>query len=123
VGPDNKITHARCSKPPYIIQNHQNHILAFDLTIPKIVWSVLNQMCTLLYLKITLSLKIHGKIVKIDKKQNPLRSIAEGGSGLLQCIWIVCTTPEFVCGGGELSIETPCIFHLGSTCSPVEFFF
>ena len=47
VGPDNKITHARCSKPPNIIQNH---ILVLDLTIPKIVWSVLNQMCTLLHL-------------------------------------------------------------------------
>ena len=47
VGPDNRITHARCSKPPNIIQNH---ILVLDLTIPKIVWSVLNQMCTLLHL-------------------------------------------------------------------------
>ena len=47
VGPDNNITQARCSKPPNIIQNH---ILVLDLTIPKIVWSVLNQMCTLLHL-------------------------------------------------------------------------
>ena len=39
-------------------------------------------------------------IVKIDKKQNPLKSIAENGSSLLQCIWIVCMTPELVCGGG-----------------------
>ena len=37
VGPDNKITHERCSKAPNIIQNH---ILVLDLTIPKIVWSV-----------------------------------------------------------------------------------
>ena len=39
VGPDNRITHVKCSKPPNIIQNH---ILVLDLTIPKIVWSVLN---------------------------------------------------------------------------------
>ena len=39
-------------------------------------------------------------IVKIDKKQNPLKSIAENNSSLLQCIWIVCTTPELVCGRG-----------------------
>ena len=60
-------------------------------------------------MKITLSLKIRAKIVKIDKKQNPLKYIAENGSSLLQCIWIVCTTPELVCGGGEQGIETPCI--------------
>ena len=47
VGPDNKITHARCSKPPDIIQNH---ILVLYLTIPKMVWSVLNQIRTLLHL-------------------------------------------------------------------------
>ena len=47
VGPDNKITHVRCSKPPYIIQNQ---ISVFVLTLSKIVWSVSNQMCTLLYL-------------------------------------------------------------------------
>ena len=47
VGPDNKITHARCSKPPNIIQKN---ILVFILTTSNIVWSVLNQMCTLLYL-------------------------------------------------------------------------
>ena len=59
-------------------------------------------------MKITLSLKNHEKIVKIDKKQNPLKSIAENGSSLLQCIWIVCKTPELVCGGGDKGIETPC---------------
>ena len=47
VGRDNKNTHARCSKPPDIIQNH---ILVFVLTISEIVWSVLNKMFTLLYL-------------------------------------------------------------------------
>ena len=47
VDPDNKITCAGCSKPPNIIQNQ---ISVFVLTISKIVWSVLNQMCTLLYL-------------------------------------------------------------------------
>ena len=41
-------------------------------------------------------------IVKIDKKQNPLKSIAENDSSLLQCIWIVYTTPELVCGRGGL---------------------
>ena len=55
---------------------------------------------TYFYLKITLSLKNREKIVKIDKNQNPLKSIAENGSSLLQCIWIVCTTPELVCGWG-----------------------
>ena len=40
-------------------------------------------------------------IVKIDKKQNPLKSTAENDSSLLQCIWIVCTTPELVCGRGR----------------------
>ena len=47
VGPDNKITHARCSKPLNIIQNK---ILVFILTTSNTVWSVLNQMCTLLHL-------------------------------------------------------------------------
>ena len=45
-------------------------------------------------------LKFTVYIVKIDKKQNPLKSIAENGSSLPQCIWIVCPTPELVCGGG-----------------------
>ena len=40
-------------------------------------------------MKITFSLKNHETIVKIDKKQNPLKSIAENGSSLLQRIWIV----------------------------------
>ena len=47
VSPDNKVTHARCSKPSEIVQNQ---ILVFVLTISKIVWSVLNQMFTLLHL-------------------------------------------------------------------------
>ena len=48
-------------------------------------------------------------IVKIDKKQNPLKSIAENGSSLPQCIWIVCPTPELACGErGDKGIETPC---------------
>ena len=47
VGPDNKMTHARCSKPPNIIQNK---ILVFILTTSNIVCSVLNQLCTLLHL-------------------------------------------------------------------------
>ena len=47
VGPDNKMTHARCSKPPNIIQNK---ILVFILTTSNIVCSVLNQMCTPLHL-------------------------------------------------------------------------
>ena len=49
-------------------------------------------------------------IVKIDKKQNPLKSIAENGSSLPQCIWIVCPTPELVCGGGDKGIGTPCTY-------------
>ena len=44
-------------------------------------------------------------IVKIDKKQNPLKSIAENDSSLLQCIWIVCTTPELVCGRGGAKVS------------------
>ena len=47
VGPDNKITHARCPKPSDIVQN-QNLVVVS--TILRIVWSVLNQMCTLLHL-------------------------------------------------------------------------
>ena len=46
-GPDNKITHARCSKHPNIIQNK---ILVFILTTSNIVCSVLNQMYTPLHL-------------------------------------------------------------------------
>ena len=57
VGPDNKITHARCSKPFKIL--------------------------FLLYQKLfRLSLKIHKKIVNIYKKQNPLKLIAENDSSL-----------------------------------------
>ena len=63
-------------------------------------WTKCVPYWTCFYLKITLSLKNREKIVKIDKKQNPLKSIAENGSSLLQCIWIVCMTPELVCGGG-----------------------
>ena len=53
--------------------------------------------------------KVTVYIVKIDKNRNPLKSIAENDSSLPQCIWIVCTTPELVCGGGEQGIETPCM--------------
>ena len=62
VGPDNTITHARCSTPSDIIRNH---ILILDLTIPKIVWSVLNQMCTLLHL---ILFENHPFFKKIAKK-------------------------------------------------------
>ena len=65
-------------------------------------WTKCVPYCTCFYLKITPSLKIHEKIVKTDQKQNPLKSIAENDSSLLQCIWIVCTTPELVCGRGGL---------------------
>ena len=58
----------------------------------------------------SLFLKFTVYIVKIDKNRNPLKSIAENDSSLPQCIWIVCTTPELVCGGWEQGIETPCIF-------------
>ena len=47
-----------------------------------------------------LFLKFTVYIVKFDKKQNPLKSIAENDSSLPQCIWIVCTTPELICGRG-----------------------
>ena len=50
-------------------------------------------------------LKFTVYIVKIDKKQNPLKSIAENGSSLPQCIWIVCPTPELVCGGGGTKVS------------------
>ena len=53
-------------------------------------------------------LKFTVYIVKIDKKQNPLKSTAENGSSLPQCTWFVCPTPELVCGGGDKGIETPC---------------
>ena len=78
-------------------------------------------------MKITFSLNNDEKIVKTDKKQNPLKSIAENGSSLLQCIRIVCTTPELVFGGGEQGIETPCMLlerklqrqrHMISGCFP-----
>ena len=46
-------------------------------------------------------------IVKIDKKQNPLKSIAENGSSVLQCIWIVCMTPELACGRGAKVSKHP----------------
>ena len=58
-------------------------------------------------------------IVKIDKKRNPLKSIAENDSSLPQCIWIVCTTPELVCGGGEQGIGTPCMVCRLRFCSIV----
>ena len=54
-------------------------------------------------------LKIHEKIVKIDKIQKPLKSIAEIVPCLPLCIWIVCATPGLVCGGGDKGIGTPCI--------------
>ena len=50
-------------------------------------------------------------IVKIDKKQNPLKSTAENDSTLPQCTWFVCPTPELVCGGGDKGIETPCTYQ------------
>ena len=48
------------------------------------------------------------KIVKIDKIQKLLKSIAEIVSSLPLCIWIVCATPGLVCGGGDKGIGTPC---------------
>ena len=57
-----------------------------------------------------LFLKFTVYIVKIDKKQNPLKFIAENGSSLSQCIWIFCQAPELVCGGGGYGIETPCTY-------------
>ena len=45
--------------------------------------------------------KIHQKIVKIDKNKKYLKSIAEIGSSLPLYIWIVFTTSELVCGGGD----------------------
>ena len=48
-------------------------------------------------------------MVNMYKKQNPLKSITENGSSLLQCILIISTTPELVCEGGEQGIETPCM--------------
>ena len=50
--------------------------------------------------------------MKIDKIQKPLKSIAEIGHSDPLCIWIVCTTPELVCGGGEQGIGTPCILGI-----------
>ena len=46
--------------------------------------------------------------MKIDKIQKPSKSIAEIGHSLPLYIWIVCTTPELVCGGGDKGIETHC---------------
>ena len=53
-------------------------------------------------------LKFTVYIVKIDKKQNSLKSIAENGSSLPQCTWIVFPTSELVYGVGDKGIETPC---------------
>ena len=41
-------------------------------------------------------------MVKFDKKQNPLKLkyITESDYSFPQCIWIICTTPELVYGGG-----------------------
>ena len=55
----------------------------------------------------SLFLKFTVYIVKIDKNRNPLKSIAENDSSLPQCIWIVCTTPELVCGGGNKVSKHP----------------
>ena len=53
----------------------------------------------------------------MDKRQNPLKSIAENGSSLLQCNWIVCTTPELVCGGGNKVSKHPvCIRYSYIQC-------
>ena len=49
-----------------------------------------------------LCFQIHCIYSKNWQKAKPLKSIAENDSSLLQCIWIVCTTPELVCG-------TPCM--------------
>ena len=42
------------------------------------------------------------------KIPRPLKSIAEIGHNLSLYIWIFCTTPELLCGGGG-GIETACI--------------
>ena len=72
VGPDNRITHVRCSKPPNIIQNH---ILVLDLTIPKIVWSVLNQMCTLLHLFLAENHSFFKNLRKNNKDSQKAKSL------------------------------------------------
>ena len=53
------------------------------------------------YRKLVFFLKITVYIVKIDKNQNPSKYTAENESSLPQCIWIVCTTPKLVGGGGN----------------------
>ena len=67
------------------------------MTILKCFWSVLNCVpyCPCFYLKITLSLKIREKKSKNGQKKAKHFKIYR----LLQCIWIVYTTSELVCGG------------------------
>ena len=55
----------------------------------------------MIFFKKTALLKFPVNILKFDKKQNPLKSIAEIFSSLQKCIWIVCTTSELACGKGR----------------------
>ena len=57
------------------------------------------------YGNVGLFLKITVNIVKIDKKQNALKSIAQNGSSLPQYIWIVCKSHELVCRGGGAKVS------------------
>ena len=50
---------------------------------------------------------LHCIYSKIWQKAKPLKSIAENDSSLPQCIWIFCTTPELVCGGGSKVSKHP----------------
>ena len=52
----------------------------------------------MIFFKKLLFLKFTVHIVKFDKKQKQLKSIAENCSSLQKCIWIVCTTSELACG-------------------------
>ena len=55
--------------------------------------------------------------MKIDKIQKPLKSIAEIGHSDPLCIWIVCTTPELVCGGGNKLLDPPVVTALPQAIS------
>ena len=61
-------------------------------------------------------------IVKFDKKQNPLKSIAENGSSLLQCIWIVCTTLSWSVDWGAKVSKHPVFYMILFTLDLWDFF-
>ena len=61
----------------------------------------------MIFFKKTAFFKIPLHIARFDKKQNPLKSIAENCFSLPKCIWIIFTTSELACGRGAKVSKHP----------------